>query len=89
MVRLFRDGCVCVCLCVCIRSSLHSVRFGQMLRCAHQHIVNIMKVYVERNSMQVELIRFCKKYRLYSRSEEFSDRRNVCAARSITPTAAG
>ena len=25
---------------VCIRSSLHSVRFGQLLRCAHKRIVN-------------------------------------------------
>ena len=44
-----------------IRSSLHSVRFGQLLRCAHRRIVNIMKVYIERNNMQVELIRFRKK----------------------------
>ena len=45
--------------------------FGQLLRCAHKHIVNIMKGY-----MQVELIRFHKKYHLYSRlllqSEEFN-----------------
>ena len=53
-------ACVCVCVCVCIRSSLHSVRFGQLLRCAHKRIVNIMKVYIERNIMQVELIRFLK-----------------------------
>ena len=47
---------------MCIRSSLHSVRFGQLLRCAHKHIVNIVKVYIERNNMQVEeLIRFCTK----------------------------
>ena len=69
MVRLFGGGCVC------IRASLHSVRFGQMLRCAHQCIVNIIIVYIERNNLQVELIRFLKKYRLYSRlllrSEEF------------------
>ena len=61
---------------VCIRSSLHSVRFGQLLRCAHKRIVNIMKVYIERNNMQVELVRFRIKYRLYSRlllrSEEFN-----------------
>ena len=48
-------------MCVCIRSSLHSVRFGQLLRCAHKRIVNIMKVYIERNNIQVELIRFHKK----------------------------
>ena len=46
---------------VCIRSSLHSVRFGQLLRCAHKRIVNkkiIMKVNIERHNIQVELIRF-------------------------------
>ena len=50
--------------------------FGQLLRCAHKRIVNIMKVYIERINMQVELIRFRKKYRLYSRlllqSKEFN-----------------
>ena len=45
---------------VCIRSSLHSVRFGQLLRCAHKRIVNIMKVYIERKNMQFALIRFRK-----------------------------
>ena len=35
---------------------------------------NIMKVYIERNNIQVELIRLRKKYRLYwrLRSEEFN-----------------
>ena len=28
------------------------VRFGQLLRRAHNRIVNIMKVYIERNNMQ-------------------------------------
>ena len=37
------------------------IRFGQLFRCAHKCIVNIMKVYIERNNMQVELIRFRKK----------------------------
>ena len=37
------------------------VRFGQLLRCAHKRIVNIMKTYIERNNMQVELTRFCRK----------------------------
>ena len=32
----------------------------QLLRCAHKRIVNIKKVYIERNNMQVELIRFDK-----------------------------
>ena len=40
--------------------------FRQLLRCAHKRIVNIMKVYIKRNNIQVELIRFLKKYRLYS-----------------------
>ena len=46
---------------MCIRCSLHSVRFGQLLRCAHKRIANIMKVYIERKNMHVELIRFRKK----------------------------
>ncbi len=41
--------------------------FGQLLRCAHKRFVNIMNVYIERNNLQVELIRFRKKYHLYSR----------------------
>ena len=45
---------------VCIRSSLRSVRFHQLLRCAHKHIVNIMKVYIEMNIIQVEIIRLRK-----------------------------
>ena len=54
--------CVCVYMCyVCIRSLLHSVRHGQLLRCAHKRIVNNIKVYIERNNKQVELIRFRKK----------------------------
>ena len=69
MVQLLTDAdiirtraCVRTCVCaracvhvrVCIISSLHSVRFGQLFRCAHERIVNIMKVYIERNNMQVE-----------------------------------
>ena len=37
------------------------VRFGQVLCGAPKRIVNIMKVYIERNNMRVELIRFRKK----------------------------
>ena len=40
-MRLF--GCVFM----CIRSSLHSVRIGLPLRCAHKRFVDIMKVYIE------------------------------------------
>ena len=67
MIRGCSGGCSCGYLFVRIRSSLHSVRFGQLLRCVHKRIVNIMKVYIERKNMQVELIRFRKKYRIYSR----------------------
>ena len=41
-----------------VRSSLHLVRFGQLLCCADKRIVNEMKVGIERNKMKVELIRF-------------------------------
>ena len=50
-----------VCLFVCLfvsQSSLHLVRFGQMSCFADTRIVNIMRMYIERNKMQVELIRF-------------------------------
>ena len=53
-------GCLLGWVFVCIRSSLHSVRFGQLLRCVHKRIVNILKVYIERNNKQVEFIRFHK-----------------------------
>ena len=42
--------------CMCIISSLLSVRFGQLIRCAHKRIVNIIKVYIEMNNIRVELI---------------------------------
>ena len=47
---------VCACVCVYVSDALHSVRFGQLLHCAHKRLVNIMKVYIERSNMQVELI---------------------------------
>ena len=37
--------CLFVCLSVC-QSSLHLVRFGQLLRWADKRIVDIMKVYI-------------------------------------------
>ena len=46
---------------------IHSVCFGQLLRCAHKRTVNIMEVYMERKNRQLGLIRFRKKYRIYSR----------------------
>ena len=60
-------------VCVCIRSLLHSVHFGQQLHCARERIVNRIKVYIEGNNMQVELIRFLKKISpLLLRSGEFN-----------------
>ena len=67
-LRRSRDSTVFIASCVCLLRSLHSISFGQLLRWAHKHIVNIMKVYMERKNMQPELIRFRKKYRIYSRS---------------------
>ena len=40
---------------------LHLVRCGQLLCYADKRIVNMMKVYIEGNIMQVELLRFRKK----------------------------
>ena len=37
--------------------SLTLVRFGQLLRYAYKRFVNAMKVYIEMNNLQVELIR--------------------------------
>ena len=34
--------------------------FWQLLFCADKYIINVIKVYIERNSMQVELMRFRK-----------------------------
>ena len=47
-------------VCLFFSSSLHLVRFGQLLGCADKRIVNIMKVYTERNNMQVESLRVRK-----------------------------
>ena len=41
--------------------SLSLVIVGQLLRYADKRIANIMKVYIERNNLQVELIRFRNK----------------------------
>ena len=49
---------------MCIRSSLHSVHFWQLLRYAHKRIVNIIKVYIERNNMQV--VKIVKKSSLFT-----------------------
>ena len=45
---------------------LHSVRFwAAVTMSTYTHY--IMEVYIEKNNMPVELVRFRKKYRLYSR----------------------
>ena len=53
--------CEYVCMCVC-QLCASSTSLGQLLLLAHKCIVNRIKVYIERNNMQVELIRFRKKY---------------------------
>ena len=58
-VRVCVSACVYACVRACgcqLRASVTSLR--QLLHCAHNRIVNIMKVYIERNNMQVELMRF-------------------------------
>ena len=56
-------GFVCRWLCGCASFTY----FGQLLRCPHKRIVNIMKVYIKRNNIQMELIRFRKISVLYPR----------------------
>ena len=48
-----------VSLFVCQSFALFS-SFCQLLRCTDNRIFNIMKVYIERNNLQVELIRYSK-----------------------------
>ena len=56
---------VCVCVYVCIRFLLHSVRFGQLLICAHLTHCQYSESVHRKEEHAVELIRFRKKYRLY------------------------
>ena len=63
--------CLYVCMyeCMCVCQLLASFTyFGQLLRFAHKRIVNMIKcrAYIEMK-LQVDLIRFRHKYRLYSR----------------------
>ena len=52
---------------VCQLNSLNLLLLGSCYAGhIYKRIVNIMKMYIERNNMHVELIRFHKKYRLYS-----------------------
>ena len=39
----------------------HLLILGEVLRCPHKRIVTITKVYIARNNIHVELIRFPKK----------------------------
>ena len=39
---------------------LSLVRFGQLLHYADKCILSIMKLYIERNNLQLELIRYSK-----------------------------
>ncbi len=52
LIGLFVRLYVCLSL-----GPLPLVHFGQLLRYADKRIVNIMKVYIERNNLQIELIR--------------------------------
>ncbi len=53
-------GCLWICLLVAFCGCASFTYFGQLLRCPHKRIVNIMKVYIKRNNIQMELIRFRK-----------------------------
>ena len=52
----------CLLTCFVRQSVLPNLdRFGQLLRFADKHIVNhVMKVYIERNNVQLKLIRYRK-----------------------------
>ena len=54
------DVCVWGCMCVgmCLRASF--TYFGEVLRCPHKRIVTITEVYIARNNIHVEIIRFRK-----------------------------
>ena len=45
--------------CLCHRAASFTY-FGEVLRCPHKRIVTITKVYIARNNIHVELIRFRK-----------------------------
>ena len=65
-LRRSRD-CLCVSVaatvwvrlsvCLCHRAASFTY-FGEVLRCPHKRIVTIKKVYIARNNIHVELIRF-------------------------------
>ena len=48
---------------VCVTSQLRAasfIYFGEVLRCPHKRIVTITKVYIARNNIHMEIIRFRK-----------------------------
>ena len=67
-VRVCVGGWVCGCVGVClwiswkfVSSQLRAASFtyfGEVLRCPHKSIVTITKVYIARNNIHVEIIRF-------------------------------
>ena len=60
-VNLLLCGFVALWLCGCASF----IYFGQLLYGVHIHALSIMKVYIKRNNIQMELIRFRKNWRLY------------------------
>ena len=58
---------LCLSVCLSISPSFILVHFGQQLHYADKRVVNIMKVYIERNNLQVDLIQCREKGLLYSR----------------------
>ena len=66
-VRACVRACVRVCACVCVYSLEVCVKtaiwrfiylFWEVLRCPHKSIVTITKVYIARNNIHVEILRF-------------------------------
>ena len=54
------DVCVwgCMCVVMCLRASF--TYFAEVLHCPHKRIVTVTKVYIARNNIHVEIIRFRK-----------------------------
>ena len=52
----FLLGFVSLFVCLIVSSSFPLVRFGQLLRHAGKRIVTTMKVYIERNNLQVVMM---------------------------------
>ena len=52
-------GVILSCVCLCHRAASFTY-FGEVLRCPHKRIVTITKVYIARNTIHEEIIRFQK-----------------------------